>query len=209
MFAKTLSRSTLRALKVLGKSKLLNKAYLAGGTALALRLGHRKSLDFDFFTRQDFNEKILVKKLTQLGQFVKQDLAEQTILGKFMGVKFSLFYYQYPLLENIDEFEGIKVAGLKDIAAMKIHAVGDRGTKRDFIDLYFLAREFSLEEMFNLYDQKFGKLEERKYHLLRSLRYFEDAEKDPAPEMLVSVDWDQVRRFFIDEVKRLAGKLLL
>ena len=93
MFTKALSRQTLLALEKLGKSKVLLKAYLAGGTALALQIGHRKSIDLDFFTNKVFNEKVLIKKLEELGRFEKEEMAQRTVLGKFMKVKFSIFYY--------------------------------------------------------------------------------------------------------------------
>jgi predicted nucleotidyltransferase component of viral defense system len=204
MFKQALSKQTFRALTILGESQLMSGAYLAGGTALALRLGHRLSIDLDFFTDKHFDEKLRVKKIEQLGKFKQQDLDKETILGNFMKVKFSCFYYSYPLLDKLDSFEGIRVAGFKDLAAMKMQAIGDRGTKRDFIDLYWLRNMFSLEEVLQFYDEKFGKLEERKYHLFRALRYFEDADGDALPQMLKSVDWIDVKRFFVKEVRRLS-----
>lgn len=206
MFAKALSRQTFRAIERLGRAQVLPQAYLAGGTALALHLGHRESEDLDFFTDKAFNETILIEKLKRLGEFEVKESAWRTILGRFMEVKFSIFYYQYPLLEQTIDFKDIKIASKQDIAAMKLQAIGDRGAKRDFIDLFFLGNELTLETVFDLYGQKFGKLEERKYHLLRGLRYFEDAERDLLPVMYQPLDWQEVKRFFRQEVKRLAKK---
>jgi predicted nucleotidyltransferase component of viral defense system len=206
VFAKALSRQTFRAIEALGKAKILPQAYLAGGTALALHLGHRESEDLDFFTDKAFNEAILIEKLKRLGEFKVKESAWRTILGRFMKVKFSIFYYQYPLLEQTVSFKSIKIASKKDIAAMKLQAIGDRGAKRDFIDLFFLCKELTLEAVFDLYGEKFDKLEERKYHLLRGLRYFEDAERDLLPVMYQPIDWEEVKQFFRQEVKRLAKK---
>lgn len=204
MFAKTLSKATLRAIEVLGKSDLLDKTYLARGTALALHLGHRESVDLDFFTTKPFNEKIIERKLNRLGNFETEDIAWRTLLGQFMKVKFSLFYYQHPLIGRTTEFKGLKIASVKDIAAMKLQTIGDRGSKRDFIDLFFISRRLLLKQAFELYGQKFGKLEERKYHLLRGLRYFEDAEIEAMPKMLKKVDWKAVKQYFQQQVRLLA-----
>jgi predicted nucleotidyltransferase component of viral defense system len=203
LLTKALSRKTLKALKTLGSAQIMPGAYLAGGTALALHLGHRISVDLDFFTSKIFNEAILARKLERLADFKKEQMAWRTVLGKFMGVKFSCFYYQYRLLEQPKLFEGIAVASKKDIAAMKLLAISDRGTRRDFVDLYFLCKEFSLRQVFNFYDQKFRDLEDKRYHLLRGLSYFADAEDQLELRMLEPVDWTKVKRFFTDQVRIL------
>ena len=120
MFTNTLSPNTLRGLKLIGKEKWLDLAYLAGGTALALRLGHRQSVDLDFFTQKKFDEQILLAYLKKTGQYEPEQTAWRTIKGQFFRVSFSLFYYEYPILQKSDDFLGVKVAGLEDIAAMKI-----------------------------------------------------------------------------------------
>jgi len=209
VFKNTLSVDTFRGLKLVGKSKILPGAYLAGGTALALRLGHRRSVDLDFFTRKKFNEQIVVRRLKKLGKFKEKTVDWQTVMGSLFGVSFSLFYFEYPLVGKTDQFEGVAIASLKDIAAMKLRAIGDRGTKRDFVDLFFLAKEMRLAEVFQLYHKKFGGLTEQKYHLWRALNYFEDADKDVLPKMFRPVEWSQVKRFFNGEVKKLAAELKL
>src|SRR3989344_2676207 len=105
-------------------------------------------------------------------------------------------------------FEGIQIIHLEDIAAMKIHAVEARGTKRDFIDLYFLAQEFSLERMLKFYNQKYGNLKEHIYIIIRSLNYFADAEQDDDSEMLKKVSWEEVKEFFKDQTMKLAKSKL-
>ena len=125
--------------------------YLAGGTALSLFLGHRVSIDLDFFTPHEFNETQLIKKLTSLPDFVQEGNEQWTVWGKINHTKFSIFYYKYPLLEPTVSFENIQLASLPDIAAMKIHAIEDRGTRRDFVDVYFLAKKYTLEEMLEFY----------------------------------------------------------
>lgn len=208
MFTKTLLPNTLRALKLASKIDLIKKSYLAGGTALALHLGHRISVDLDFFTQQEFDEKILSQDLKKLPEFKEDGTAWRTVWGSIGDTKFSLFYYQYPLIKKTIPFEGIQILSKEDIAAMKIHALEDRGVKRDFVDLYFLAKEFSLEQILKFYDQKYGVLKEHLYIILRSLNYFTDAEMDEMPKMLIPVSWEEVKKFFTLKTKRLTEELL-
>lgn len=208
MFTKALHPDTLRALKLVSKISLIKKSYLAGGTALALHLGHRVSVDLDFFTPEALDENILSNNLKEIPDFVEEGKAWRTIWGRVANTKFSLFYYQYPLINNTVEFEGVPISGKADIAAMKIHVIEDRGTKRDFIDLYFLAKEFSLEEMLKFYDQKYGVLDQHLYSIIRSLDYFADAEIDPNPQMLIPVSWEEVKNFFKEKAMNLAKNKL-
>lgn len=209
MFTKTLLPDTLRAIKLVSGFPEIQKAYLAGGTALALHIGHRISVDLDFFTQEQFNETELSTKLGSYPELVQAGAAQGTVWGKVGETKFSIFYYKYPLLEKTIPFEGIRLASLSDIAAMKIHAIEDRGTKRDFVDVYFLSKKYTLEEMFSFYQKKYGVLEDHLYAILRSLDYFEDAEKETdMPKMLTSVDWEEIKEYFRKETHRLAQKKL-
>ncbi len=212
MFEEVLSKNAKNSLELLGKSKLLDSAYLAGGTALALQLGHRYSYDLDFFTPKRFNERILVQRMAKLSSnFELEKKAQGTILGYLGKTRFSLFFYEYPLLFKPHKFLGVNVADIRDIAAMKIAAIADRGTKRDFIDLYFIVnkvRVITLEESLQLYDKKFRALSQNKIHILKSLVYFEDAEQDKLPKMIKPIRWAKIKEFFIEEQKKITKKLL-
>ncbi|MBU4480845.1 nucleotidyl transferase AbiEii/AbiGii toxin family protein, partial [Patescibacteria group bacterium] len=170
----------------------MKNAYLAGGTALALQLGHRVSYDLDFFTNKKFKAQIFLNKISQFKSYKHERLDWGTILGKLGDVKFSLFYYSYPLLEKPFNYEGIGIAGTKDIAAMKLAAISERGAKRDFIDLYFILQTLSLIEVFNLYDKKYKKLSSNLIHIRKSLTYFADADKDNMPDMIKRVSWKEI-----------------
>lgn len=212
MFRKVISKNAKEALVLLGKSSILKSAYLAGGTALALQLGHRYSYDFDFFTPQEFNENILVQQLAKiLPDFNLERKSWGTILGYVNKIRFSLFFYDYQLLFKTYRFLGVTIADIKDIVPMKIAAIADRGTKRDFIDLYFIfakARLLTLREALDLYDKKFKALRQNKIHILKSLIYFEDAEKDESPKMLNPIRWPLIKRFFINEQKKITTEIL-
>ena len=132
-----------------------------------------------------------------------------TVWGKIGETRFSMFYYKYPLLEETLPFEGIQLASLADIAAMKIHAIEDRGTRRDFVDVYSLSKKYTLEEMLEHYQKKYSVLEDHLYSILRSLDYFEDAEQEnQMPKMLTSISWEEVKEYFRKETHRLAEKKL-
>ena len=126
------------------KIKLLpDETYLAGGTALALQLGHRTSLDFDFYTKNHFETELVLKSFQQDLVDAKVDrVAKDTLIFTSEGVSVSIFYYPYELISDLMSFENIKIAGVPDIAAMKMVAISMRGTRRDFIDAYYLLQKF-------------------------------------------------------------------
>ena len=204
MFTETLSGNTEKSLALLGESHLLDQAYLAGGTACALQLGHRISVDLDFFTRQTFDARAFIQSLQEIGEFELKNESWGTVQGTLLGVSFSLFVYDYPVLFPTTPFRGVHLLDLRDIAAMKIDAIGSRGIMRDFMDLYFICRSgLSLREILAFYDRKYGKLSSNRIHIEKSLVYFVDAEATVVPRMLKPVEWSLVKRFFEQEVKRL------
>lgn len=209
MFATVLPSHAKDALAVLGKSGIVKSAYLAGGTALALHFGHRESIDFDFFSASPFKALELAKQLTTVGSF-KQEIAKGvSLIGEFKGVKMSYFQYEYPLLEPTVLFENVSVAHVHDIAAMKLVAITDRSTKKDFIDLYTLVKHgLSLDTMFSLYEKKYHVFDANRFTLLKSMTFFEEIDQSDMPRMFTPLSWDEVKRFFIEESVRLGKKYL-
>lgn len=179
--------------------------YLAGGTALALRLGHRRSIDFDFFTAGDFDAIDLRERLRAIfGEVPIRSQAPRTLYVTLLGVTTSFFAYRYPMLDSPEATPwGFGLAGLRDIAAMKLEAVAGRGSRKDFIDLYFLCRRFDLPEIFRCFAEKYRGAGTDPYHRLRALAYFDDAEAEPMPAMLAPVVWAEVRRYFETRAREL------
>jgi hypothetical protein len=180
--------------------------YLAGGTALALRHGHRRSVDFDFFRVTSFDAQDLV--LTLEGAFEELERlpsGEQTLYVRLNRVTTSFFRYPYPLLEAVEPTPwGFGLASDSDIAAMKIEAIAGRGARKDFIDLRVLCRtRLTLDTAFVLFERKYGTNRTDRYHRLRALTYFDDAEHEPMPDMQMPFDWDEAKRFFTTEATRL------
>ena len=139
-------------LEKLSGVRFIKKFYLAGGTSVALFLNHRRSDDLDFFSEKEFNTPILIKNLKKLCEFVGTKTSENTLIGKLDGIKISFFSLPYGLLEEAVKYKNLSIAKPLDLAAMKILAISDRGTKRDFIDLYFLCQKIKpLDEFLYLF----------------------------------------------------------
>jgi len=182
---------------------ILSRFYLAGGTGLALHLGHRRSVDLDFFLRENFDEEAVLQRVQQLDGFALVSKAPGTIYAKIHATKVSFIAYVYPVLFPLTRFLGANVADPRDIGCMKISAIASRGTKRDFIDLYVATQDHGLEQLLGWFAKKYAKTDYSTVHVLKSLTFFEEAEQDPMPNMLVSLSWEQVKQFFRREAARL------
>lgn len=195
MHPKSINKKTRAVLEKIAKSgiKGLRAFYLAGGTALAIQLGHRESIDLDWFSKEDFSLALLKRHIFDIGKFGLTDEADGTLNGDLDNVKISFLRYDYKLLFPKLEFNGVKLADERDIAAMKISAISSRGSKKDFIDLYFLLQKYSLKELFDFFERKFKGIKYNKLHIIKSLAYFEDAEDEPMPIMLKQVSWEKVK----------------
>jgi hypothetical protein len=200
---KVIPASTEATLFALRDTKVLDRFYLAGGTALALQFGHRLSLDLDFFSLDHFNEDSLLQQLQALTGFALAAKAPYTLHATIQETKVSFLGYAYPVLFPTNSFLDVAVADPRDIACMKVSAIASRGTKRDFVDLYVCAERYGLKEILRLFGQKYAQTHYSMIHILKSLTFFADAEKDPMPHMLVTLDWDKVKQFFLAEAPRM------
>lgn len=204
MFEQAITPATLTLLRTIGRESYFHKFYLAGGTALALQLGHRLSVDLDFFTPENFDYRQVIELLRKMGRFKPTHEKEDTVVGILERVSVSFFHYGYSLLEKPVVYEGAHIIGLKDIAAMKIEAIAGRGIKRDFIDLYFLGQTgLSLQDALRCFKKKYESFDTNIVHILKALTYFRDAEKSEMPKMFKKVSWAKVKDYFIRETKKL------
>lgn len=195
-FPEAIAPAALGALRHLRDCSALDGFYLAGGTGLALQLGHRRSLDLDFFATTGFAPNRLLQRLTSMNRDVTVLSRDSDTLHLSLdSAKVSFLAYPYPLLFPLNDYEGVDIADPRDIACMKINAISGRGVRRDFIDLYAIAQTHGLSELLELFDRKYEGIEFSRIHLLKSLTHFEDAEKDPSPELLVDLDWNQIKQF--------------
>ena len=204
MYLEFLPEDTKNVLFLFGKEMFIKDFYLAGGTGLALQIGHRISGDLDFFAPKQFDENLLIQKLSALGKFQLEKKSEQSVIGILNDVKISFLGYKYPLLSSFKIAENINIADVSDVACMKIDAIAGRGTKRDFIDVYFIVSALiSLSETLKMFEKKYAKINYNMIHVRKSLVYFDDAEEEPMPQMLKPVDWHKVKEFFQKEIKIL------
>ncbi len=182
--------------------------YLAGGTACALHLGHRLSYDLDFFSLKPLEPHSLLNILKPLGnlEITQNDIG--TFNGLLNETKISFFIYPYPSIEPAVLYHQTPIASIKDLACMKLESVSSRGVKRDFVDLYYIAKVYSLESMFEWFNQKYIHQNISLSHVMKSLVYFNDAEDNPEPMMHDSAySWDQIKQYFIDSIPPIASKM--
>jgi predicted nucleotidyltransferase component of viral defense system len=189
-------------LKLLSGESFISDFYLAGGTCLALYLGHRQSFDFDFFMPADFDTPHIINILTKIGRYERGNEEKNTINGMLDNVRISFFGYKYDIIDDFGLFNSIKLAGIRDIAAMKLEAIAGRGSRKDFVDMFFLLQQFSLEEIFSFHALKYGVGLSNQYHHLKSLVYFADAEAEAMPLMTKPLEWSLVK----NRIVRDAGK---
>jgi len=174
----------------------LSQANLVGGTALALYYGHRISVDLDLFSADTLDLAAVQYDIEQLA--IKEnlewewDLIEETTLsGSVGGVKIDVIRYRYPLIDDIIVANGIRLISIKDIAAMKLSAGAQRGSKKDFYDIYELLQHYSLTQLLDFFTQKYPKTNTA--HIVRSLVYFDDAELETDPILLREYTWSAVK----------------
>jgi hypothetical protein len=180
--------------------------YLAGGTGLCMHLQHRRSVDLDLFRTESFDADAMVADLSSDGvKLAAVRTSKATVHADVEGVRTSLLCFPYALLEAPQVSpEGVPVAGVRDIAAMKVEAIASRGARKDFYDLYFICQDgLALPDAIDAFRLRFATARPDVYHRLRALTYFDDAEREPEPDLLRPVDWESVRRYFVAEVRRI------
>lgn len=182
--------------------------YLAGGTAVALWLGHRRSIDFDWFTSEPLGDPLLLaRRLEQELPFHVDTVARGTLHGTLYGVRLTFLEYRYRLLEAPTPWpeRTCELASLRDLACMKLSAIAQRGAKKDFLDLYSLGTYGGLDLQGMLADYREKYEIQDIAHVLYALTYFDDAERERSPTMLRPVRWREVQgtiRSWVGQVAR-------
>lgn len=193
MHPETLSKETNTVLNLIKDS--VSEFYLAGGTALALELGHRISVDLDFFCIEDFSTREIIDRLKNKGSLNITSQDKDTLNGSLDDVKISFFKYPYNLLFSTKEYQGVKLADERDIAAMKILAISDRGSKKDFVDLFVLLKMYKLQDILKFFNEKYKDYNYNMLHILKSLTYFFDADLDLEPVYINPISWSEVKKY--------------
>ncbi|MBU2595606.1 nucleotidyl transferase AbiEii/AbiGii toxin family protein [Patescibacteria group bacterium] len=209
---KMLPRQTKEALDFLSKESWLKDSgwYLAGGTALALQAGHRKSYDLDFFSQtKEFDNEELLANFSNNKNWLVSVNKKNTIYGELLKAQVSFIAYPFFVpKQNFLQYGNISVLDKIDISVMKITAISQRGRKRDFFDLYFCAQNIEpLEKIIKRLKVQYPSVAHNYHHILKALVYFEDAESDPEPEINFKAGWQTVKDFFNKEVPATGKKL--
>jgi hypothetical protein len=203
LYTQTIPPNTAKLLQEFAEKRpdFMSVFYLSGGTALSLQLGHRESEDLDFFNQQSFQPEKIEQQLLSFGKLSDTELAKGTLNTYLAGVKLQFLEYPYKLLEPITEWNGVRLSSVLDIACTKLQTVGMRGSKKDFIDLYFLLRLFPLPNLLTYTQKKYSESDYSESHILKSLVYFEDAEGQPMPRMHKDITWEEVKASLVSIVK--------
>lgn len=206
LYYETIHPDTLELLKKIQSLEIFTDTRLVGGTALALQIGHRKSIDLDFFGNVSASLEEIV---LEFSEFANANPLSSSKTMRFLivdGVKVDIVNYPYNWIDKPVVENGIILAGIKDISAMKLSAITNRGTKKDFIDLYFLLKRFSFNELIDFYLEKYS--DAQLFTVLKSLTYFEDAEADPLPVMVDSISWDEAKASIVMAVNQYLNRKL-
>ena len=206
-----LAPNTRQAFDALATLPVPSAFYLAGGTALALHLGHRISYDLDFFSTTNplgmTERALLARQLQNIKPTTIKREQDEQLYTTIMGVEASFIYQHHPLLFPLIEVGGLQLASAVDIGLMKLSALKDRGTRRDFVDLYCLRRIAPFKTLFELLPKKYFDRPDFTVHLAYALQYFADAENDTRElQLLQSVKWSAVKKY-CTEGSNLLSKL--
>jgi hypothetical protein len=205
---------TKRAFVFLSEQSWLGEGgwYLAGGTALALQAGNRKSVDLDFFTTEKYFDKSeLLDNFIGNNEWVTTLNRKNTIYGELSKAKISFIAYPFFVpKQDFIRYGSIKILQPLDIAVMKIIAISQRGRKRDFFDLFWCAKNLEpLENLVKKLKAQYPFVAHDFHHILKSLVYFEDAESDPSPDIFFKADWKEIKDFFKKEILRITHEIIL
>lgn len=203
LHVETLPKGTNSVLQSIKQISNIQDFYLSGGTALSLQLGHRESEDLDFFIKKSFNPQLLQQNLLQYGKLEDVMINEGTLNLFINGVELQFLQYPYDLLEALIPWNGIYLSSVTDIACTKLITISDRGSKKDYIDLYVILQQMSLQELFTKLQEKYKNVEYNLPHILKSLIYFTDAGEQPMPKMHIDLTWEQTKTFITEQVKKI------
>lgn len=199
--------AALDLLKELSAIDQLNSFALGGGTNLALRKGHRLSVDLDFFTNISFDTEAIFMLITK--KYPSSELLyqkNQTILFTINDIKVDFVLYPFPWLNTFDILEESRLLSVEDIIPMKLQAVSNRNAKKDYWDIHALLAEYPLKEMLKLFSSKFPQIDTG--FIIHSLTDFEKADMEPDPDSNLSVTWTAIKENLSAEVRNYTQSFL-
>ena len=171
---------------------------LVGGTALALQIGHRISIDLDLFTYEEYDGAEILQILQSWGELDLLVNKPPFLQVRLDDVKIDFLKFPYHFVQNYTEIEGVRLVSIENIAVMKLLAIARRGVKKDFFDLYFILERYSIDQIIIKFETLLPHVD--LFHILKSLTYFDDAEPDGDPKMLIKTSWTQVKKIISEKV---------
>jgi hypothetical protein len=206
LHTQTVEHTTLELLKSLQDKDYLKGFNLVGGTALALYLGHRTSIDIDLFSNFDFDTAQMLEQIQYDYPLQLYYTAPNTIKGSIKNVRVDIIAHRYPFLNQPAEIDGFRILSEPDIIAMKLNAISTSGQRsKDFIDIYFAleSKKYSLADMLKFYQTKYS--QHGDMHVLKSLMYFDDIDLSDWPVLLKNphLKWLEISERIEKEVLQL------
>jgi predicted nucleotidyltransferase component of viral defense system len=199
----TIDDNTHEILLALQSKDYLQKFALAGGTNLSLRYGHRKSIDLDFFSTRNFDPLELSDLLQIDFEYVYRSNNKYMLFSFINNVKVDWIHHPFELLKPIELDDGINFFSIEDVSAMKLFALTKRGSKKDFFDVFQLAKDLGPKQIIENFSMKYG--EDKIWMMQLGLTYFEDADKEEDPLLLSpNLSWREVKKY----MKQTFSKLL-
>ncbi|MBI2257972.1 MAG: nucleotidyl transferase AbiEii/AbiGii toxin family protein [Flavobacteriia bacterium] len=195
----SVSPKLLELLSFVMKKEEFNDFILVGGTSLALQMNHRISIDIDLFGKSELDEELFFDILSEFGKTILLKKSKNILIFSVDNIKIDFVNYRYPLIQKPMLKYGFRLASQMDIAAMKLNAIACRGSKKDFIDLFYLLKKYSLQDMMEFYKQKYQDGSE--FMVLKSLTYFDDADKEESPIVFEKVSWETIKTEILSHIK--------
>ena len=207
MYWNVIDESRKEILKRVTEKIEIGTYYMIGGTALALQSGIRESFDFDFCVKEKFDTNLLMQDLNKLGTLKLTFISENTLHCILDNVQLTFMYFPNKLIDEliaVNEYRNLYLASVKDIAAMKLIAISQRGTKKDFFDLYYICKNnnITISEILSMLNIKYNEEKLNYFHIIKSLIYFEDAEDEILPKTNINYNWEEIKEFYINEYKK-------
>ena len=210
LFSETVTENMHLVLNGFSQTEIGARFYLAGGTALSLQLGHRRSVDLDFFSPTEDIPTIRAVLEESLAAFqpTLADSAWGNLVYLAKDVRVGFYGYGFPLVAPLVETENLRLASVKDIALMKLDTLLSRAARKDFYDLYFICQNIPLRQLLELAPKKYANVRDFEAQTVKRLVYFENAETDIDPYFFKPVSWQTVKEFFIQQAKEIGSSWL-
>lgn len=205
LFWDTITEEMKYVLNGFSQSEIGRQFYLAGGTAVALQIGHRRSVDLDFFSRTEDVPTIRPGLEETLAKFNASlvDSAWGNLIYLVRDVRVGFYGYGYELMSPLVEKEGLRLASLEDIALMKLDALLSRAARKDFYDLYFICQRIPLRQLLDVAPQKYPFVRDFEAQVVKRLIYFDNAEHETNPPLLEPVTWETIKEYFVAQAKEI------